>query len=59
MVEFAAKNSWAKYISVTYGLDEPTGFVKNEYTYDGLHPSTLGYAKISHILTKYIYEVEE
>ena len=37
MVEFAAKNSWAKYISVTYGLDEPTGFVKNEYTYDGLH----------------------
>ena len=37
MVEFAAKNSWAKYISVTYGLDDPTGFVKNEYTYDGLH----------------------
>lgn len=37
MVQFAAQNSWAKYIDVTYGLYESTGYVKKEYTYDGLH----------------------
>lgn len=37
MIQFAAQNSWAKYIDVTYGLYEPTGYVKKEYTYDGLH----------------------
>ncbi len=39
-------------------IDEDGNFAK-KYTYDGLHPSTLGYAKISTILTQYLYDLNK
>lgn len=39
-------------------IDEDGNFAK-KYTYDGLHPTTLGYAKISTILTQYLYDLNK
>ena len=36
-------------------LTDDDGNFDKKYTYDGLHPNTLGYAKITRILTPYIY----
>ena len=36
-------------------IDEDGNFNK-KYTYDGLHPNTLGYARISQVLSQYIYK---
>lgn len=47
------------YIDMYKELIDNDGNFDEKYTYDGLHPNTLGYAKISHILTKYIYDVEK
>ena len=47
------------YINMYDELIDKDGNFNKDYTYDGLHPSTLGYAKITEILTKYIYGIEE
>lgn len=44
------------YINMYDELTDKSGNFDENYTYDGLHPSTLGYAKISRVLTQYIYE---
>ena len=44
------------YINMYDELTDKNGNFDENYTYDGLHPSTLGYAKISRVLTQYIYE---
>ena len=37
-------------------IDEEGNFDR-KYTYDGLHPSALGYAKISQMRLKYLYNI--
>ena len=44
------------YINLYDELTDKEGNFDERYTYDGLHPSTLGYAKITRILLPYIYE---
>ena len=54
-----------KYCAITEGVDyidafsqltDSEGMLDLDYTDDGLHPNGLGYAKITEILMKYIYE---
>ena len=42
MKQFASQNNWLKYIDVTKGLYDPTGYIKREYTNDGLHLNATG-----------------
>ena len=42
MQQFASQNNWLKYIDVTKGLYDPTGYIKREYTNDGLHLNAEG-----------------
>lgn len=44
------------YINLYDELTDKEGNFDERYTYDGLHPSTLGYAKITRLLLPYIYE---
>ena len=44
------------YIDMYNELTDSEGNFDKKYTYDGLHPSTLGYVKITNVLKKYIYE---
>ena len=44
------------YINMYDELLDSDGNFDSELTYDGLHPSSLGYAKITRILLPYIYE---
>ncbi len=44
------------YINMHDELTDENGNFDSRYTYDGLHPSTLGYAKITRVLLPYIYE---
>ena len=44
------------YINMHDELLDSDGNFDSELTYDGLHPSSLGYAKITRILLPYIYE---
>ena len=37
-------------------LTDSDGNFYKQYTYDGLHPSTLGYIIITNVLKKYIFE---
>lgn len=44
------------YINMYDKLTDEDGNFNKKYTYDGLHPNTLGYAKITRVLTPYIFE---
>lgn len=44
------------YINVYNQLTDEYGNFDKNYTYDGLHPNTMGYARISRILLPYIYK---
>ena len=55
--KYCTENS-ITYIDLYNELTDRDGNFDEQYTYDGLHPSTLGYAKISQILAKYIYETK-
>ena len=44
------------YIDMYNELTDDDGNFNKKYTYDGLHPSTLGYAKITRVLMPYIFE---
>ncbi len=44
------------YINVYDQLTDEAGNFDQKYTYDGLHPNTMGYARISRILLPYIYK---
>lgn len=44
------------YINMYDELTDEEGNFDEKYTYDGLHPNTLGYAKITRVLIPYIYE---
>jgi len=44
------------YINMYDELTDSDGNFDEKYTYDGLHPSTLGFAKITKVLMPYIYE---
>ena len=39
-------------------LTDEDGNLNKKYTNDGLHPNSLGYAKITRVLLPYIYGVE-
>lgn len=49
------KDNKITYIDMYDELTDDDGNFDKKYTYDGLHPNTLGYAKITRILTPYIY----
>ena len=42
MKQFASQNNWLKYVDVTAGLYDTTGYIKKEYTSDGLHLNESG-----------------
>ncbi len=44
------------YIDMYNELIDEDGNFNKKYTYDGLHPNTLGYARISQVLSQYIYK---
>lgn len=44
------------YIDMYNELTDENGNFDEKYTYDGLHPNTLGYAKITRVLMPYIFE---
>ena len=44
------------YIDMYDKLIDNNGNFDEKYTYDGLHPNTLGYAKITNVLLPYIYD---
>ena len=52
---YAATND-VEYIDAFNSLIDKEGMFDEAYTSDGLHPNNLGYAKLTEILMKYIYE---
>lgn len=46
-----------QYINMYDKLTDSEGNLSSEYTSDGLHPNDLGYARISQVLIKYIYDM--
>ena len=46
------------YINMYDELTDEDGNLNKKYTNDGLHPNSLGYAKITRVLLPYIYGVE-
>lgn len=42
MSTYASQNSWSRYVDVTSGLNGRDGFIKSEYTDDGLHLNSIG-----------------
>lgn len=46
------------YINTHDELLDNEGNFAEKYTYDGLHPNSLGYARISNLLLKYIYGMQ-
>lgn len=44
------------YIDMYHKLIDEDGNFKEEYTYDGLHPSSLGYGRITNVLLPYLYD---
>ena len=56
--QFCEKSN-ATYINMHDYLVDGEGNFAEEYTYDGLHPSELGYAKITRILLPYIYDINQ
>lgn len=54
--QYCEKNN-VTYINVYDYLVDDEGNFAQEYTYDGLHPTEIGYAKITRILLPYIYDI--
>ena len=52
------KNNNVKYIDMNSELSDDEGNFDSKYTNDGLHPNDLGYARISQVLLKYIYNLK-
>ncbi len=52
------KENDVKYIDLYNSLTDTDGNFAEIYTKDGLHPNSLGYAKITRVLLPYIYGVE-
>lgn len=50
------KESKSIYINMHDELTDVDGNFSEDYTNDGIHPNTLGYAKITRVLTPYIFE---
>ena len=55
-IEEYCKKEKITYINMYDELTDADGNFAEKYTYDGLHPSTLGFAKITKVLMPYIYE---
>lgn len=55
--EYCSKNN-VTYIDMYDELADNKGNFKDTLTKDGLHPNDLGYARISQVLLRYIYEKE-
>ena len=55
-VKLYCKENDITYINMYDELTDEEGNFNKKYTYDGLHPNTLGYAKITRILMPYIFE---
>lgn len=55
--EYCSKNN-VTYIDMYDELADNEGNFKESLTKDGLHPNDLGYARISQVLLRYIYEKE-
>ena len=55
--DYCKKNDYT-YIDLYSELDDEDGNFSKDYTEDGLHPNDLGYAKISQILAKEIYNIK-
>ena len=53
--EYCAKTDGVEYIDDFSQLTNDEEMLDEEYTDDGLHPNGLGYAKLTEILMKYIY----
>lgn len=58
MKEYCEKNN-VTFINMYKELINENGEFAEKYTNDGLHPNNLGYAKISQVLIKYIYDISE
>ncbi len=58
MKKYCEKND-VTFINMYKELVNENGNFAEKYTNDGLHPNSLGYAKISQILIKYIYNISE
>ena len=54
--EYCAYSDGIEYIDAYSQLVDDEGMLNRAYTKDGLHPSDLGYAKLTEILMKYIYQ---
>ncbi len=57
MKDYCIKNN-ITYIDMYKELADENGDFNRKYTYDGLHPNELGYARISQVLSKYIYNIQ-
>lgn len=55
--EYCRENNYI-YINMYDELTDEDGNLNKKYTNDGLHPNSLGYAKITRVLLPYIYGVE-
>lgn len=55
LLEYAKKND-VVFINMFDELIDEEGKLNEKYTNDGLHPNTMGYAKITRVLVPYIYE---
>lgn len=54
--EYCATTEGVEYIDAFSQLTDKNEMLDRDYTEDGLHPNGLGYAKLTEILMKYIYE---
>lgn len=54
--EYCATKDYLEYIDAFKELTNGEEMLDEAYTSDGLHPNHLGYAKLTEILMKYIYE---
>lgn len=50
------KKNKIEYINLYDELTDENGNFNEKYTYDGLHPNTMGYGRITRILLPYIYD---
>lgn len=55
-IKSICKKRQATYINMHDQLIDGDGNFSSKYTDDGIHPNTLGYAKITRVLTPYIYD---
>ena len=55
-IKSICKENKSIYINMHDELTDDDGNFSEDYTNDGIHPNTLGYAKITRVLTPYIFE---